>query len=447
MSQTHSKMSAKEKYTLWEFLKDFFFNFRTFAKEKLSAQKTQYLLLVLYCFGVSLGLERSEILANFFPTSAFDNWNSLWLTVLLSAPLLGMSTFYIIGSIYHAGVVLADGKKDAVISRQIYLYSNIPIILFNILSYAFFTFTYEYQYFAGGSNFWINMVFPFLFIAILLYSIYLRYQAMRIIQKTKRIRSLLFFVFLPVLIYVGVTFFWLKIHENNVGKILSYSEQANQELSAGNYAQAEELMDQALLHTPKNDFQQTAKIYANKAYLYELQGLNKEALRYYEESQKLLPNDSLDYYLNEASISMLQEDYEQAISAFRHVLSIEPGNFFAINNLGELILFSDHSDNCDEAFEYNEKAFLAYTTANTSYNLGMNHFCFMEYEKALSLLEKANDLDPGNTVIIYSLAVVNHGMGNFEDAKLLFEKAIELDPAADNEETESYLLDIKNKFR
>lgn len=194
--------------TVKKFVVNYILNFKSFAKSELIKKNPSFFPLVLYLDGVARTLDRISRPSNF---EDFHSWSIVWAAALVGGLLGALSIYYIYGSIYHFVVMLAGGKKDITISRNIATYSILPMSLALILGELLANILYGNAYF--NKNFsvgFLGIIYFIFYIVITAISVRLGYIALREVQETKKIPTILLFVICPSILYF-VAFFILPL--------------------------------------------------------------------------------------------------------------------------------------------------------------------------------------------------------------------------------------------
>jgi hypothetical protein len=191
--------AKKEGMLLTDFFKSFFGDYKTFLRESIELKRPPYWLCVIWLYGIA----RVAIRLNTGIGTTFDlqNWLPFWASALLLGIVIGFIGYWVIGSIFHLGVLLAGGHKKAKTSRLIYVYCWMPHALVVTATFLAAMLGQRENYFLNG-GIAANWFYPATFAS--LYSIILGYIGATEIQKTKKIRSILLFILLPFVIHAGV---------------------------------------------------------------------------------------------------------------------------------------------------------------------------------------------------------------------------------------------------
>jgi len=130
-----------------------------------------------------------------------------------------------------------------------------------------------------------------------------------------------------------------------------------------------------------------------------------------------------------ASAAERRADFEKAVERYRAVLTVEPSNVFALNNLAYLL--ADKQNHAREALPLAERAFrLSGEAAIIADTLGWVHFKLGDPAKALPLLDRAAKAASSNVDILVHAAVAHAAAGNPVQARRYVDAAIKVDPKA-----------------
>ena len=197
--------SKKVELGIVDCCKSFFGNYKAYLTKYIELKKPPYWLMVLWIYGISRVLQKinSSISAG---TSdyAIQHWLSLWIAALIGGIVIGFIGYWLVGSIFHVGVLLAGGKKKAKTSRMIFLYAGLPFSLTVIILMLINMIAFRGDYFAYGG---LEQSWNTLAILASLYSLILGYIGVREIQKTKKVRSILLFIALPIVLHTSIYYY------------------------------------------------------------------------------------------------------------------------------------------------------------------------------------------------------------------------------------------------
>lgn len=205
-SRKKSKATIQEppsaRLSIQEFIKQFFTQYDHFIRNFLTLKSPPFFGLILWLYGMTLVIDRIELRLIRGLSMPTENWFFLWLLIMFIGPLSGVIGYYLRGSLFHVGVWLSNGLKNIRASRNIYLYSGLPIYLVTILSELFDSIAYGKNYFIEETNFVVDIIWFILILIATGYSIALGYRGVRLLQQTKKIRSIIFFIILPMLAHI-----------------------------------------------------------------------------------------------------------------------------------------------------------------------------------------------------------------------------------------------------
>lgn len=189
----------KEKMPLTVFLKSFFGDYKDFLHKNIEHASPPYWLSIVWLYGIARVAVRFN--TGMGTTFNFQGWLAFWLATLFLGAFIGLIGYWIVGSIFHLGVLLAGGHKKAKVSRMIYVYCWLPYSLAIMITFLAAMLGLRENYFLNGGMgaAWFHPA-----TAVSLYSIILGYIGTTEIQKTKKVRSILLFLILPILLHAAV---------------------------------------------------------------------------------------------------------------------------------------------------------------------------------------------------------------------------------------------------
>ena len=147
-----------------------------------------------------------------------------------------------------------------------------------------------------------------------------------------------------------------------------------------------------------------------------------QAIKAYQISLKLLPNDFETHYNLAITFSNLGKLYEASLS-YKKAIYYKPQYFQALNNLG-IILFK--LKKFIEAKDFLKKAILLKENYLSFVNLGNIYKELNNYSKAIKNYQKALSLDPNNYESFYNLGLIYSSLGDKIKSTRNFEKAINI---------------------
>lgn len=192
----------KVKGDVLPLVREYFHSFKAFLTKYVMQSKTPYWFLVLWGYGLSKALIRLDISVGGAGIDySINNWTVLWMVGLILGLIMGLIGYWLLGSLFHLGVLIAGGKGMAKTSRLINLYASLPhtLVVIAVIAFNMLALRGSYFEYGGLANVWIFMTF-----AAAIYSWYLGYVGAMEIQKTKRVRSILIFLVLPILLQSSI---------------------------------------------------------------------------------------------------------------------------------------------------------------------------------------------------------------------------------------------------
>lgn len=203
MNNTPEKKAPPISFTFIKFIKEFFINYKDFIKIHLTTKKPPFLFLIIWLLGICSAINRIESKYIYSLDYQVKNWIVFWLIVFVGGIIIGYLQYWILGALYHLKVWFSGGIKNFKTSRYLFLYTGIPIYVIVLLTAIFNNITYGNRYFIEPTNHLLDSAWAILLIIGIIYSIILSYRGVRLLLKTKYIRSIIFFIILPAIIYSG----------------------------------------------------------------------------------------------------------------------------------------------------------------------------------------------------------------------------------------------------
>lgn len=189
--------NSTDKVSFFQYFKECYSDFSKFAKEHLVASSPKYLLLAIWIVGIGSAADR-------LTSSNSSTWGEVWAIAIFGGILAGAITYYIAGWFYHVRVGWSKGTGTIDTSRNIYIFSSLPIavagigtLFFNHLAYGS---DYFDTYYSDASS--VDVIFGLLALAAIGYSIYISYRAVRDVMHAEKGRAIWWFVVAPVIFYI-----------------------------------------------------------------------------------------------------------------------------------------------------------------------------------------------------------------------------------------------------
>lgn len=190
-----------DKVNFFHHFKECFINFSKFAKDNLMVSSPKYLLLVIWVLGMGNAVDR-------ITSSSSSSWGEVWAIVIFGGILSGVVAYYIGGWFYHVRVNWSKGAGTIDTSRNIYIFSSLPIAVVSIGSLIVNQVAYGSDYFGTyhSDTSSIDVIFGLLVIAAIGYSIYISYHAVRDVMHAEKGRAIWWFVVAPAIFYMLIFF-------------------------------------------------------------------------------------------------------------------------------------------------------------------------------------------------------------------------------------------------
>jgi tetratricopeptide (TPR) repeat protein len=194
-----------------------------------------------------------------------------------------------------------------------------------------------------------------------------------------------------------------------------------------------------LLQKAADNYQQILKTTANSAEVWlrlgvmqRQLGLYDRALASFEEAGNSDPK-SVEAFLNQAMICDVLKKKKEAYDDYTKVLSIDPDNALALNNLA--FMTADSGGNLDQAMTYAEKAKKkAPDNADVADTLGYVYYCKNVNGEALRIFRQLAQDHPQNSTFHFHLAMALAKQGDKQSAKDEASKALQLAPSPDQKD-------------
>jgi tetratricopeptide (TPR) repeat protein len=416
-----------DKISFIKFISDYFRRYKYFLQTYLILESPPFFFLIIWLAGMARVIDRMELKGKY----PFDNWVLVWIVIALGGIVSGLLYYWVGGTVYHWFVRLSGGEKNYRLSRYLSVYSFIPSYIACIAMEIIDTAVYGNKYFTGATNSILDLIKFGIVVVILIYSLILSYIGVRSLQKTKPVRSVIFFIILPIILLaaiLGVTFLVSS-------KTSGYNEQALEQMEKGNFKSAEQLFKKALDLTPAYETDKKGTILGNLGLLYENSGQTDQAIESYQNALKYYKANTADYCSTLGKIDILKGNIEKAIANFEKALLINPNNGDALNNLGLIYMgeIDDSIEDYQKALKHNEKYCELYKSSTSIYNLAFNYYMIEMYSNALPLFESLTKTSLYTAKAKYFIGLISYREDDFAKAKQYIKEAITLDPALNNE--------------
>jgi len=186
-----------------------------------------------------------------------------------------------------------------------------------------------------------------------------------------------------------------------------------------NYKEAEQALRKAIEANPKWNIP-----YQNLANVYVVRGNFSSADQVYQEGLKAIPDDT-QLLLSMAGTYERNKNYDKAIAAYERVLSKQPANDIAANNLASLLL--DHATDTDSLKRAQELVGRFVTSPQPAFQdtLGWMYYRSGQLDKAIDVMEKVVKQAPEIGIFRYHLGMAYYKKGDTQSAKQWLAKALD----------------------
>ena len=169
----------------------------------------------------------------------------------------------------------------------------------------------------------------------------------------------------------------------------------------------------------------------NLGLLYHQKGEYERAIEYFKKAISISSKDT--YYLNLANSQVYLKNYDEAETAYKKCLEINPDN---VNAKISLAKFYEAINRFREATTYWEDLTGSYDNESFSVELAKNYMALSKYEKALSLLTYVSSKEE-NAMVYYFMGICEFNLKNFGNAEIVFKRSLGINP--DFSEARHYL--------
>jgi len=192
------------KVGFFNYLKECYTDFNRFCKKYLVSKNPPYLYLLIWFFGIGSAADKLT-----GSLQDYTSWGEIWVIVILIGIFTGALGYYIGGWFYNVRIGWSKGKRDINMSRNINLFTSLPISLTSILMLLLNQLSYgeDYlnYYYSDASA--VDVVFFFVFVTAIIYTIRLSYKAVRETMHVEKKRAIGWFIVAPTILYTLIIFF------------------------------------------------------------------------------------------------------------------------------------------------------------------------------------------------------------------------------------------------
>lgn len=158
---------------------------------------------------------------------------------------------------------------------------------------------------------------------------------------------------------------------------------------------------------------------------YSLQKDHETALKYFHRAQQLNPFNAYSYTLS-AHEHVATEEYDKAISDYRHAISIDARHYNAWYGIGVIY---NRQEQWNVAIYHFKHAITINRSSSVLYcYLGMSYFGRQQYDQALSMFNMSEQYDPYNPMPQYQRAQLYVQLHRYNDALQQLNKLHQIAP-------------------
>ena len=212
------------------------------------------------------------------------------------------------------------------------------------------------------------------------------------------------------------------------GKALAVAEKRVSETRPNYLALAEELIDKGFYEVALANLKEAEASHTDEARLYFLMGICQRELRRYRDAERsfkraiALNRDFAPAYDGLGLLFDMKGEHEKAQDAYRKAISLNPARADFYNNLGYSLLLSGQPL---DAKGYLAKALVISPDFEKALNnMALCHVMLGEHQEALSTLKRIYSLD----IAYNNLGVMYYLKGQWEKARAMYKKALEINP-------------------
>ncbi len=122
-----------------------------------------------------------------------------------------------------------------------------------------------------------------------------------------------------------------------------------------------------------------------------------------------------DVYLYTARTYEMQKDYQKAVSNYRMVLTVDPGNYIVMNNISSALI---QLGSYDEAIRYAGEALqIRKDYIYSLINMGIAHSQLGRYKEGEDYLLRALSLEPSNRHVLLNIGLLHEKSNAFDKAR------------------------------
>lgn len=191
----------------------------------------------------------------------------------------------------------------------------------------------------------------------------------------------------------------------------------------GRYRDAADQFRRVITFQPDN-----SEGYSNLGAIYYLLGQHQEAVAMYKRAIKIRPNE--ESYTNLGTAYFYLGRYEDAIAAYKEATELNPSEDRHHWNLGDALTRVDRFEEAEAQFEHAARLLEAHLRVDPSDakrlgQLALYKAKLRRFDESQALVDRATELEPRNTTLMYKKAAVYALIGNRERALESLKLALE----------------------
>ena len=187
--------------TFPDVVRDVFTRFPAFAREYLGKPRPPSQFIMIWLVGMDAVAGTIELEFAQRGSYLIDNWFYAWGRVMLVGLPAGIVRYWLVGTLFHLIVRVAGGHGTRRLSRHIFLYSALPVVVMDLSIKVVQMLVYGNEYFTGQTSPMFDAVVAGAMLGAYGATLRLAYIAMRELTGADRSRSILLLVTIAVAVF------------------------------------------------------------------------------------------------------------------------------------------------------------------------------------------------------------------------------------------------------
>lgn len=183
-------MNQEQPLTIPDVIGAVFTNFVGFARDHFDAPRPPAMWIVAWLIGMDAVAGAIELDRMQTGSYIVSNWFHAWLRIMIGGMPVGVLRYWIVGTLFHALVMLAGGKGPARSSRYVVLYALVPAAVVNVSVKIVEMLVHGNNYFTAEAAGAMTMVTTMVMFAAYVYTVRLCYLGMIHVLDTNRRRTI-----------------------------------------------------------------------------------------------------------------------------------------------------------------------------------------------------------------------------------------------------------------